>query len=303
MQKAHIFVLFAHNGLTRRCISRSYIQSSSRGAGGITVNHLLRSALSRSVGTGAYAKFDIYFRVCNPRAIRGERATLDRRQRLASRLLSRHLESAIIDTPRTAEPSRQPIFLTQMTTDAELETQRMSLALEAQKWEYKKKELIFVEAGQHIRALNVTLWQVPSMAIAITGGLWYGISLFDQEAVKIAALIFTSIVDLVTVRIIWRLRAVMSGYLTAQLSFQSLTDEGKPKHVVMWCWTIILCGAAILGVLGAANVKSLAREVPNVKPATTSCENSIALNFPRDAVRSDSDAREPTKTLHQQKCQ
>lgn len=190
-----------------------------------------------------------------------------------------------------------------MTTDAELETQRMSLALEAQKWEYKKQELVFVEAGQHIRALNVTLWQVPSMAIAITGGLWYGISLFDHEAVKIAALIFTSLVDLVTVRIIWRLRSVMSGYLAAQLTFQSLTDEGKPKHVVMWCWTIILCGAAFLGALGAANVKSLARETLNVKPAATSCENSIALNFSGEAVRSGSDGREQTKPLQQQKCQ
>ncbi|MET3139339.1 hypothetical protein AAKU61_003720 [Undibacterium sp. GrIS 1.2] len=204
----------------------------------------------------------------------------------------------------TDQPSRQQIFLTKMTTNAELVKHRMNLALEAQKWEYKKQELVFVEAGQHIRSLNVTLWQVPSMAIAITGGLWYGISLFDQEAVKIAALIFTSLVDLVTVRIIWRLRAVMSGYLTAQLSFQSLTDAGKPKHVVMWCWTIILFAAALLGVLGAANVKSLTRESSNVKPAITSCENSFSLNFPVGAARSGSaDKRESTKNHQQKKCQ
>lgn len=191
-----------------------------------------------------------------------------------------------------------------MTTDAELEKHRMNLDLEAQKWEYKKQEVVFVEAGQHIRALNVILWQVPSMAIAITGGLWYGISLFDHEAVKIAALIFTSLVDLVTVRIIWRLRSVMNGYLTAQLSFQSLADAGKPKHVVMWCWTIILCAAALLGALGAANVKSLARAPATVKPAITSCENSLALNFPVEASRSGSGYnRQPIKNHQQQKCQ
>lgn len=191
-----------------------------------------------------------------------------------------------------------------MTTDAELEKHRMSVALEAQKWEYKKQELVFVEAGHHIRALNVTLWQVPSMAIAITGGLWYGISLFDHEAVKIAALTFTSLVDLVTVRIIWRLRSVMSGYLAAQLSFQSLTDTGKPKHVVMWCWTIILCAAALWGALGAANVKSLARQPSSVKPAITSCENSLAVGFSVEAARSGSaNNRESTKSLQQQKFQ
>lgn len=191
-----------------------------------------------------------------------------------------------------------------MTTDAELEKHQMNLALEAKKWEYKKQELAFVEAGQHIRSLNVILWQVPSMAIAITGGLWYGISLFDQEAVKIAALILTSLVDLVTVRIIWRLRAVMSKYLTAQLSFQSLTDAGETKHVIIWCWTVILCAAALLGILGVANVKSLARNSSNVKPAITSCENSLTLNFPIEVARSDSaDNHESTNNHQQQKCQ
>jgi hypothetical protein len=191
-----------------------------------------------------------------------------------------------------------------MTIDAELEKHRMNLALEAQKWEYKKKELVFVEAGQHIRALNVTLWQVPSMAIAITGGLWYGISLFDHETVKFSALMFTSLVDLVTIGIIWRLRSVMSDYLVAQLSFQSLPDSGKPKHIVMWCWTVILLAAAVLGGLGAWKVETLARKPANANPAITSCESTLALNLTLEAARSGStQSHKLPKNSQQKKCQ
>lgn len=193
-----------------------------------------------------------------------------------------------------------------MTSDAKLEREkhRLTLALEAEKWAYKKQELVFIEAGQHIRALNVTLWQVPSMAIAITGGLWYGISLFDHATVKIAALLFTSLVDLVTIRIIWRLRSVMSDYLVAQLSFQSQSGPDKPKHIVMWCWSAILFSAALLGVLGALNVTTLARESANSKPAITSCETALALDISLEAARSRSvTSRKPLKNLQHKQCQ
>lgn len=193
-----------------------------------------------------------------------------------------------------------------MTTDTKVEREkhRLTLALEAEKWAYKKQELIFVEAGQHIRALNVILWQVPSMAIAITGGLWYGISLFDHETVKIAALLFTALVDLITIGIIWRLRTVMSAYLVAQLSFQLLSDHGKPKHIVMWCWSAILFAAAVLGMLGAWNVETLARESSNVKPVITSCETAFTLAISPEAARSSSVASgKPSKNLEQKKCQ
>ncbi|HCF1128981.1 TPA: hypothetical protein NH771_004737, partial [Pseudomonas aeruginosa] len=45
--------------------------------------------------------------------------------------------------------------------------------LELMKWKFKKEELSYLEAGQHLRSLNQQLWQVPSMVIAITGGIWY----------------------------------------------------------------------------------------------------------------------------------
>jgi hypothetical protein len=193
-----------------------------------------------------------------------------------------------------------------MTVDATLEEEkhRMALALEAEKWVFKKEELIFVEAGQHIRALNAILWQVPSMAIAITGGLWYGVSLFDHGTVKIAALIFTSLVDIITVLIIWRLRSVMDEYIVTQRSFQPNVTQKRKKNRVIMYWTSILLLAAAMGFLGATNVKKLVRDSVNSKPTITSCETTLTLAIPSETpVMQPTTHFESTKnTLHKQ-CQ
>ena len=84
------------------------------------------------------------------------------------------------------------------------------MALEELKWKNRKEELQFLEAGQHLRSLNQFLWQAPGMAIAITGGIWYGITMFSAPAAKIAALLFVAMFNFATILVICRLRSLIA---------------------------------------------------------------------------------------------
>lgn len=127
--------------------------------------------------------------------------------------------------------------------------QRNALALEERKWSFKREELKYLEAGQHLRALNQLMWQVPSLAIAITGGLWYGATLIDNEITRRFLLAFSVTMDVLTIVTLWRLRMIIGMHINRQRTF-----EGSPalpgNYTVITCWSIALVMAAIGGAMG-----------------------------------------------------
>lgn len=143
---------------------------------------------------------------------------------------------------------------------------QLSSKLEAQKWDYRKQELKYLEAGQHLRALNQIMWQVPSMAIALTGGLWYGTTLLDSAKPRIALLLFAFLVNFVTIFVLFRLRSIIEKQILIQNRFAEgvplKTDEpDSPKkerdRIVVKCWSALLVGAAILSVAAAFSPSEL----------------------------------------------
>src|SRR5262249_16264508 len=118
--------------------------------------------------------------------------------------------------------------------------QRHALELEEQKWTYKKEELRYLEAGQHLRSLNQLMWQVPSFAIGITGGLWYGATLVGNETIQRFLLIFSAIVDVLTIITLWRLRSIIGVHIAYQRQFAGAKDRDKFRHTVIICWSIAL---------------------------------------------------------------
>lgn len=169
---------------------------------------------------------------------------------------------------------------------------RLASKLEAQKWRYRKAELAYLEAGQHMRSLNQIMWQVPSMAIAITGGIWYGVTTLEDGTPKILALCFAGLFDLLTVPVVLRIRWVVGDHIKKQASFiQSSTttstdspsrlDEAlrKPKTVV-YCWVATLCCAAILSFMGAANSSSLTtKSKPSAQAQPAGCAADLNLKI------------------------
>ncbi|WP_312669534.1 hypothetical protein [Stutzerimonas nitrititolerans] len=140
-------------------------------------------------------------------------------------------------------------------TDLDLERlkHKNAIELEKLKWTLKEKELSFLEAGQHLRSLNQQLWQVPGMAIAVTGGIWFGAASINGELPKALALLFAAIVDILTIFVLWRLRKIIQIQIDLQNKFNNRT-ESKGRIVVI-CWSTLLALAATLSILGSLNTK------------------------------------------------
>lgn len=161
--------------------------------------------------------------------------------------------------------------------------QEYALQLEKVKWQQRKQELAFLEAGQHMRALNQLMWQVPNIAMAITGGLWYGAANVHTDGPRAWVFAFAALADCMTVITLWRLRYLIELEIGKQKQFESLIFDQRVKvvfpswildcattvfgkeNIVVKCWTVVLLAAAAVGVLGALNTdKFSATSTPQV---------------------------------------
>jgi len=153
-------------------------------------------------------------------------------------------------------------------TEEEMEATRLknAIELEKQKWLLKKKELKFLEAGHHLRALNQQLWQVPGIVIAITGGVWYGAASVADQHAKMVAFLFAAIASASTIFVIWRLRAIIDIQIGIQNKFNKLRRQNG-KNTVVWCWTVLLAAATLISLIGACHSEKVILAKGPISPA------------------------------------
>lgn len=144
---------------------------------------------------------------------------------------------------------------------------RLASDLEERKWLFKKLELQYLEAGQHLRSLNQLMWQVPSMVIAITGGLWYGATTVDELQARTVVLTFAAVFSLLAIRIIWRLRQLIQMHIDRQSQFSPGNDVPRDRHVVIRYWSAALVASTIVSTLGACNPSYLSKKQEPPKEA------------------------------------
>ena len=154
-----------------------------------------------------------------------------------------------------------------------------ALALEERKWQYRKEELIYQEAGLHLRSLNQHLWQVPGMAIAITGGMWYAAASLGHISAKIAILIFAALVCFTTIVVLWRIRSIISIQLKIQKRFANERKD-KINRVVIICWSLLLLLAAALSIAGACNADDVSlSNAPAIETTTSQAADCTQLHL------------------------
>ena len=76
---------------------------------------------------------------------------------------------------------------------------------------FEKDKIAYVQHSESFRHLNSQMWQVPIIAMTLTGGLWFGV--FTSNMTDIFAgwlLVFAGLCDLFFIPILWRVRHIMS---------------------------------------------------------------------------------------------
>ena len=146
-------------------------------------------------------------------------------------------------------------------------------------WKQRKEELKFLEAGHHLRALNQLMWQVPSMSIAITGGLWYGTTLIDHTLARALLFVFAALVNLLTIGIIWRLRNIISKHIFIQSKILGNPEPPEiwKKYVVAVCWSVSLLSGSALSVAAAFHPNISSKNIDSKVPQTCCAVNVEVL--------------------------
>ncbi len=146
------------------------------------------------------------------------------------------------------------------------------IKLETIRWHQKLQEITYLEAGQHMRALNQLMWQIPSFAIAVNGGLWYATTLANEKSLWIifAVLAFFDITTIVT---IYRLRYLIGKKIETQNNIEDPTKntvlnkisiesgfpvkeiqrEPKKGYIVVSCWALMLLACFVINMCGAVH--------------------------------------------------
>ena len=77
--------------------------------------------------------------------------------------------------------------------------------------QFEKDKVCYEQHSESFRNLNSQMWQVPIIAMTLTGGLWFGI--FSGDIATIPAiwlLIFCGLCDLLFIVVLYRVRFIMS---------------------------------------------------------------------------------------------
>lgn len=119
----------------------------------------------------------------------------------------------------------------------------------------------FNQNSETFRALNALMWQVPLIAMTLTGGLWFGVSSISKDSdlafLRPGLLLLAGVGDLLLIVILERLRHIIGEYLrwlNAAHPQGHVAADGdhwwNSRKVVKTCFQIMLgFGAAVSFVL------------------------------------------------------
>lgn len=87
----------------------------------------------------------------------------------------------------------------------------------------ERERVHFEQSCETLRSLNQTMWQIPFLAMTLTGGLWYAVlnMKVEQEFEAAVALFFGFLANTLLVLVIHRVRDVMQVYIDTVNSFAS----------------------------------------------------------------------------------
>jgi len=82
--------------------------------------------------------------------------------------------------------------------------------------QFEREKLAFDQNNQNLQQLNGILWRIPLFAMALTGGLWFGINNYQPGAnriIPILLLLFAAFANVVFSWILFRVRDLIGAHI------------------------------------------------------------------------------------------
>jgi len=120
----------------------------------------------------------------------------------------------------------------------------------------ERDQLCYQQNFEQFRSLNQLMWQVPVIAMTLTGGLWFGAAKTTElKGARYALLILAALGDVGLIVVLTRTRFVMHQYLEKLRAFHisgfvSATGTRLLEHddIVPWTFTGLLALSAAISM-------------------------------------------------------
>lgn len=116
-----------------------------------------------------------------------------------------------------------------------------------------KDTVCYEQNSEQFRSLNQIMWQVPVIAMTLTGGLWFGAaSVGRMPGFQYLLLLLAAIANIGLIFVLTRVRYVMDKYLEAMKSFHPtgfVDASGRginASRSVAWTFRILLFISAVI---------------------------------------------------------
>ncbi|MCB5186149.1 hypothetical protein LG201_13120 [Methylobacillus gramineus] len=151
---------------------------------------------------------------------------------------------------------------------------------------FEKKRVCFEQNSEHLRSLNGLMWQVPLIAMTLTGGLWFGIAqLNPNKTVVMGVLILAAATNFGLIFVMLRMRYIFSQILLKTKEFYPTGIANTTGHcflknwLVVFIFSLLLLYASISSLVGAMNVDYLLYNNNNNEEGKKSVKESVKVNL------------------------
>lgn len=140
---------------------------------------------------------------------------------------------------------------------------------------FEREKAAFEQNSEHLRSLNQLLWQVPLLAMTLTGGAWYGVAQLGNVPAALGLLLLVGIADIGLIVVMVRVRFVFERILTVTKLFHPEGSAATSGHAWYQREGLVVCVfSVILGLAAAASI--VAAFTPAMVPEVASpadCQN------------------------------
>jgi hypothetical protein len=128
--------------------------------------------------------------------------------------------------------------------------------------QFERDKICYEQHSESFRSLNNQMWQVPIIAMTLTGGLWFGIysnNLSTKTACTL--LFFCATSDILFILILWRVRTIMGLLIKKLHDFNPIysidASNGSwpfnKNHLVVTLFSVMLLFSSIISICEAVS--------------------------------------------------
>lgn len=139
---------------------------------------------------------------------------------------------------------------------------------------FEREKAAFEQNSEHLRSMNQLMWQVPLIAMTLTGGAWYGIAQLGPSHAASSLLILVGCANVGLAVVMLRVRFVFERLLKVTQNFYPPGSAATNDSPWPWHWEYVVVTVFVFLLLLAAATSFMAARDPTAWMPTPKTSHS-----------------------------